>query len=127
MRYILDTHVALWFFNEPEKLSKTALNIVRNQTIEKRVSIASAWELAIKIGIGKLMFEGGVSEFFRIVEKNGFGLLAITAEHVKRLETLPLHHRDPFDRIIIASAMTEKMSLISEDENIPLYEVAHTW
>ena len=77
MRYILDTHVALWFFNEPEKLSKTALNIVRNQTIEKRVSIASAWELAIKIGIGKLMFEGGVSEFFRIVEKTDLDCLQL--------------------------------------------------
>ena len=127
MKYILDTHVALWFFEKSEKLSKTALNIINSQAIEKRVSIASAWELAIKIRAGKLQFEGGMQEFFRIVEHNGFGLLAITAEHIKLLESLPLHHRDPFDRILIASAMGENMTLITTDCNIQKYEVDWIW
>ena len=124
MKYLLDTHAALWFFGGQEKLSPTALGVVRDPATEKCISIASAWELAIKIGTSKLQFEGGISEFFRVIEKNGFGLLAITAEHVRCLETLPLLHRDPFDRILIASAMTEGMSLISADEDIRLYDVA---
>ena len=127
MKYLLDTHTALWFFEEPGKLSRTALRIVRDQAVERCVSIASAWELAIKIGTDKLRFEGGMPEFFRVVEKNGFGLLAITAEHIERLESLPFHHRDPFDRILIASAMAENMSLITADGNIQKYDVPWIW
>jgi len=127
MKYLLDTHTVLWFFNEIEKLSKTTFHAILDPTSEKYVSIVSAWELAIKIGLEKIAFKGGVERFFRIVHENGFELLPITKEHVKTLETLPLLHRDPFDRILIASAMTEDMCLITADTNIHRYDVAKIW
>jgi len=127
MKYLLDTHVALWAFGDNEKLSEAAKHTILNPANEKFVSMASAWELAIKIGTGKMEFDGGVSEFFRIIRKNGFGLLSITESHVKQVETLPLLHRDPFDRILIASAMTEGMCLITADTNIHLYNVSSLW
>ena len=127
MKYLLDTHVVLWFFNDVKKLPKTTYHIILDPANEKYVSIASVWELAIKIGTGKLVFKGGVVRFFSMICKNGFGLLPIKRSHIKTLETLPLLHRDPFDRILVASAMAEGMSLITADENIPRYDIASLW
>ena len=72
-------------------------------------------------------FEGGIAEFFRMVDYNDFELLAITQEHVKQVETLPLLHKDPFDRLLVASAMTEGMGLITADANIHLYDINSLW
>ena len=127
MKYLLDTHVALWAFGDNEKLSEAAKQAILDPASKKLVSMASAWELAIKIGTGKMNFEGGVSEFFRIIRKNGFGLLAITERHVKQVESLPLLHRDSFDRILVASAIIEGMCLITADTNIHLYDVSSLW
>jgi len=127
MRYLLDTHAALWAFGNHDKLSEVAKYAILDSANEKYVSIASAWELAIKIGTGKLTFDGGVNGFFLSIDKNGFGLLPITEQHVKQVESLPLLHRDPFDRILIASAMTENMCLITADANIRLYNVNGLW
>jgi PIN domain nuclease of toxin-antitoxin system len=83
--------------------------------------------LAVKIGTGKLVFEGGIELFFQTVRESGFVLLPIRRKHIKTLETLPFLHRDPFDRILIASAMIENMGLITADTNIRLYDVASLW
>ena len=127
MKYLLDTHTVLWSFNEVGKLSKTALDVINDPASKKYVSIASAWELAIKISTGKLVFDGGTDLFYRTAREYGFGLLPIKRSHIKTLETLPLLHRDPFDRILVASAMAEEMSLITADENVPRYDVACLW
>ena len=127
MQYLLDTHIALWFFCQAEKLSKTALHSILEPANEKYVSMASAWELAIKIRTGKLVFEGGIEHFFHTIDENGFELLPIKKEHVKQLATLPLLHRDPFDRILVASAIAEGMELITTDTNIRLYDVHCLW
>ena len=127
MRNLLDTHVVVWLAVNSPKLSTTAKQVIFDSSNESFVSIASAWEVAIKVGKGNLRLDGGVSEFFNIVYQNGFELLPITEEHVKRLEILPLLHRDPFDRILIASALTEGMCLISADTNVPLYDVDSLW
>ena len=127
MQYLLDTHVVLWFFDDVAKLSETTLRIILDPANEKYVSIASAWEVAIKVGKGNLRFKRGVSSFFDEIYQNGFELLPITEKHVKRLETLPLLHRDPFDRILIASALIEGMCLISADTNVQLYDVDSLW
>jgi len=127
MKYLLDTHVALWFFNEEKRFSSVTFDIITDPANKRYVSIASVWELAIKIGTGKLAFDGGTNLFFRTIRKNGFGLLPIKRKHIKTLETLPLLHRDPFDRILVASAMAEDMSLITADENIPRYDIASLW
>jgi PIN domain nuclease of toxin-antitoxin system len=127
MQYLLDTHVILWALDDDKRLSETVSRILRDPTSEKYVSIASAWEVAIKVVKGKLRLDGGVTEFFETVHQNEVELLPITEEHVKRLETLPLLHRDPFDRILIASALTEGMCLISADTNVQLYGITGMW
>ncbi|MCL2245051.1 MAG: type II toxin-antitoxin system VapC family toxin [Treponema sp.] len=124
MKFLLDTHIVLWFFGNVKKLPDKVLGIIMNPKNEKYVSIASAWELAIKINLGKLTFEGGVSNFFSVVEENGFKLLYIKEEHIKQLETLPVFHRDPFDRILIASAICERIKLVTTDDDVMRYGIS---
>jgi PIN domain nuclease of toxin-antitoxin system len=123
MKLLLDTHIVLWFLDDVEKLSETALAAILEPENEKYISIVSAWELAIKINLGKLTFEGGIAHFFTVVEENGFELLPVKKDYIKLLETLPLFHRDPFDRLLIASVMSEGMKLISSDANIRRYNI----
>jgi PIN domain nuclease of toxin-antitoxin system len=87
--------------------------------------MASAWEIAIKISIGKLDFAGGVSGFLETIRDNDISLIAISPEHLRSVETLPFHHRDPFDRLLVATAIVEGMILITADENILKYDVSH--
>jgi len=127
MKYLLDTHTVLWFFDAPEKLSETTFHSILDPANKKYVSIASVWELAIKMGVGKFVFDGGTERFINNIRENGFGLLSIKVKHVRQVETLPLLHRDPFDRVLVASAMTEGMRLITADANIRLYDVHCLW
>jgi PIN domain nuclease of toxin-antitoxin system len=127
MDYILDTHTVLWLAGNAPQLSDNAKQKIFDQTSKKFVSIASAWEIAIKSSIGKLVLDGGVTEFFRMVSENGFVLLPIGKEHLKATQILPFFHRDPFDRLLIATAISEGMGLVSADENIHLYDVNWIW
>ena len=127
MKYLLDTHVALWAFGKRARLSEAAEHAILDPANKKHVSIASAWELAIKIRSGKLVFEGGIELFFDTIDDNGFELLPITKKHVKQVETLPLLHKDPFDRLLVASAIVGDMCLITADADIHLYDVHSLW
>jgi len=125
--YLLDTHAAIWFFNGDNTLSETARRVILDPANSKYLCIASAWELAIKIGIGKLEFSGKVAGFLRLADTNGFIIIPITTAHLTTLETLPLIHRDPFDRLLVATAISEQMTLISADKNIAQYKVPIVW
>ena len=125
--YLIDTHTALWYFKGDEKLSKTAYEIIYNSSNPIFLSIASAWELTIKIGLGKLKFTGKSADFFRLAEDDDITILPIKPSHLTALETLPMIHRDPFDRLLIATALAEEMTLITVDENIQQYEVSQIW
>jgi len=125
--YLLDTRAAIWFFNGDEELSKTANDIIRDLSNDVYISISSAWEVAIKIGIGKLDFAGKAAGFIRLAEKNKITLIPITTPHLTILETLPPIHSDPFDRMLVATAVCEQMTLISADANIARYDVSHIW
>jgi len=127
MKLLLDTHIVLWFFGNTEKLSKETLRAIIEPLNEKFISIASAWELTIKISLGKLTFEGGINNFFTMINENGFELLPVKEDHIKRLETLPFLHHDPFDRLLIASAMADGMILVSADTNIKQYKISSLW
>ena len=127
MRYLLGTHVILWALDDDKRLSETAVSILRDPASEKCVSIASAWEVAIKVGKGSLRLKRGVSRFFEAIRQNKVELLPITEDQVKCLETLPFIHRDPFDRLLIATALEENLMLITADENIHKYDVSWTW
>jgi len=127
MKLLLDTHVVLWFFGDVEKLSASAYKAIMSPENENYISIASAWEIAIKISLNKLSFEGGAVNFLAKVEENGFTILPIKGEYVKLVEKLPFFHRDPFDRMLVASAIAERMCLVSGDASIQKYDATIIW
>lgn len=116
MRVLLDTHTFLWFIEADNLLSKSARTIIEDSATEVYLSIASAWEMAIKISIGKLALRGPIEEVIaRQQRDNDITLLDITVGHIARLTALPIHHRDPFDRLLIAQAMAENVPILSVD------------
>jgi len=128
MRYLLDTHTFLWYFWDSKDLSEYASEIIENNTVEKYVSIASLWEFSIKYSMGKLTFDGGLTQLWEMLLQNGFIILPITRSQLETLiAELPLHHRDPFDRLIIATAKAEDMTIVTIDENIHKYDVPWVW
>jgi len=126
-RYLLDTHTAIWYFNGDNALSKTAKEIILELSNQIHMSIISAWELAIKTSLGKLEFKGKVTRFVYLAETYGFTILPIKSTHLTALETLPMVHRDPFDRLLVATAIDEQLSIISADKNIAQYDVPLIW
>jgi PIN domain nuclease of toxin-antitoxin system len=126
-RYLLDTHTAIWYFSGDNALSETAKKIILPLSNQIYLSIISAWEIAIKHNIGKLDIEGNTTDYINDAESNGFIFLPIKPSHLAVYESLPLIHRDPFDRLLIATAIDEQMSIISADKNIALYDVPLIW
>ena len=127
MKYLLDTHVVIWVAENNPSLTDKVKTIILDKNIEKYVSIVSAWEVAIKLGSNKLDIDGGLLEFFRMIDDNGFFTLSIEREHLQLIPDLPGYHKDPFDRLLIATAITENMTLITIDENIHKYNAACLW
>ena len=127
MEYILDTHVLLWSMFEPAKLSKSTQKILLDKNAQRAISISSIWEIAIKNRIGKLPLPNGIADVFSAIETRGYGILDIDQKHIEIFNTLPLLHRDPFDGIIIATALLEKMTIVTADENIQKYDVSWIW
>lgn len=128
MRYLLDTHTFLWWNKQSTKLSVTVLNLFQDRSNTLLLSLASVWEIQIKIQLGKLSLPAPLVE---IIEKqqqaNQIELLPITLPHILALEHLPQHHRDPFDRLLIAQARVEGMSIISDDALFSQYPVQLIW
>ncbi|MDR3164571.1 MAG: type II toxin-antitoxin system VapC family toxin [Synergistaceae bacterium] len=122
MNYLLDTHTVLWFAENSPKLSVVAKETILRQDGMNFVSIVSAWELAIKISLGKIRIDGGVEEFFNIVDRNGFLFLPIKREHIQQAETLPFEHRDPFDRILICAAIREVLTVITHIRQLRFFK-----
>jgi len=127
MKYLLDTHIVLWAAENYPALTERAKEIILDKSTEKYVSIASAWEVAIKLGTKKLSLDGGLPEFFRIIDNNGFDTLSIERDYLRYIPNLPDFHRDPFDRMLIATALSEDMTIITADENIHRYNVSWLW
>lgn len=125
--YLLDTHVVLWLAASPKQLSEPAKEVLLNRNARLFVSIASAWEVAIKISLGKLELAGGVDGFFQICTTNGIQILPIKQSHLAMVQDMPFIHRDPFDRILLATAQTEGLTLLSADSQIHRYNVAWVW
>ena len=127
MRYLLDTHTFLWYFADSNSLSETAANIMEDEYLQKYVSMASLWEFSIKLSMGKLQFEGGLSQLLNIMTQNGFVIWPITQSHLMGIINLPFIHRDPFDRLIVATAKMDGMTIVTVDENIYKYGVSCVW
>ncbi len=127
MKYLLDTHVALWLFEGNEKLPQKMRDIIFNVENDIYVSIISVWEVAIKVSLGKLDFDGGSKVFLTSVKTYSMDSLGIKDEYITTVEQLPYIHRDPFDRLLISIALTENLIIITADENIQRYNVDWVW
>ena len=126
-RYLLDTHVVLWMATEPSKLSNKVLDILLSNA-PKSVSIASVWEVAIKLSRGGLDFKGGIDEFYKITDLNNLTVLQLKKPFFNVIESLDFNiHKDPFDRMIIATAIAQDMTIVTIDTNIQKYDVSWIW
>ena len=127
MKLLLDTHAFLWFLLDDERLSTPAKAAIE-QTEILFLSPASHWEIAIKIALGKYALPEPFAEFMaRELAGNDMTILPIEISHTAQLTTLPFHHRDPFDRLIIAQALTEGLPLVSIDSQFDAYGVKRVW
>ena len=128
MKYLLDTHAFLWFVSEDNRLSSKAQSIIKNSRNDIYFSAVSAWEMSIKIRLGRLSIEEELEPFIiKQLSENNFSTLSITIFHSIYTSKLPEIHKDPFDRMIIAQSKVENMSLISKDKNIKKYKVPIVW
>ena len=127
MKYLLDTHAMIWFFENDKQLPEKIRSVISDGNNIIYASIASIWEIAIKIGLGKLELTLTTDMIFEQIEKDDFILLAITNEPINIIQTLPHHHRDPFDRMIIAQAQAENCTIISRDGAFEDYDVPVLW
>ena len=128
MRLLLDTHSFLWFISGSTNLSPTARTLIEDASNQPLLSVASLWEMAIKLSLGKLSlaqpFEVLIPQQMRL---NGIKLLGIEIEHTAAVSKLPFHHRDPFDRLLIAQAMVEQMPIVSADTAFDTYPIKRLW
>lgn len=127
MRYLVDTHALIWYLESNPMLSETARLTLDNNNNRCFISMASLWEMAIKVGLGRLELSTDFKKMEKLITGFHFEILAIEFEHVSVLSELPLHHNDPFDRIIIAQSSFEELTLITRDEKIRSYNIQTLW
>lgn len=129
MRLLLDTHTFIWFVTEDSQISKKARTLIEDINNELFLSVGTIWEMAIKIGLGKLDPPDESFETYMLQQlgTNSITLLNLTVAHTAKIIALPLHHRDPFDRLFIAQAIVEQMPIISKDSIFDAYNVTRLW
>ena len=127
MDLLLDTNAFLWFCEDNPKLSSTTKQYIENQNNTSFVSMASLWEIAIKLSLGKIKLKIPFEKFIELVEDNGFKILSITFEHTLNVSQLEFYHRDPFDRLIISKGIVEDIPIISADSKLDNYTVNRIW
>lgn len=128
MRVLLDTHAFLWWINEDTRMSERTTEIFSDGDNELLFSAASSWEMAIKIGLGKLRVSGEFGSYLsRCLAENAMEVLPVSFAHTVGVARLPHHHRDPFDRILVAQALIEEIPIVSADDSISRYPVETIW
>ena len=125
--FLLDTHVLLWFIEADPRLSDQARNLLTNDNLDLSISIASLWEIVIKLNIGKLKIGYTTREIYQLLNQLHVEILPIEQGDLDYYLALPLHHRDPFDRLLIAQAMNRSLVLVSADQALNPYEVEQLW
>lgn len=128
MKLLLDTHTFLWFINGSLNLNNYSRHLIEEQTNRRFLSVASLWEMSIKISIGKLTLPMSIPDL--IVEQvygNAIKLLSISPEHLEILRTLTFHHKDPFDRLIISQSIHENIPVLSRDTSFDSYSIKRLW
>jgi PIN domain nuclease of toxin-antitoxin system len=125
---LLDTHTFLWFVGNDRRLSQSAAQRISGPEARVIVSVVSLWEIVIKTGLGKMLLHQPVADLWReSIAHNEMEVLNVAAPHVLALASLPLHHRDPFDRLLIAQAISEGHQIISADTAFDAYPVDRVW
>ena len=127
VRLLLATHSFLWFVGGDPRLSVLARREITDVSNERYLSIASAWEIAIKTNLQKLRFSAPFPIFMNQIGQNAIDLLPVTLEQLNVVANLPLHHRDPFDRLLIAQALTEGLPIVSADSMFDSYPITRLW
>ncbi len=128
MTLLLDTHAFLWFCQDDPSLSPTAKALIENAAERKLLSVASCWEIAIKAGLGKLTLgEPSKAYISAALARTGFELFPISLQHATGVESLPMHHHDPFDRMLVAQAMIESIAIVSADSALDAYGIRRHW
>jgi len=126
MKVLIDTHVLLWGIQDEARVSRRVRALL--PAADVWISVASLWEIITKVQIGKLVLPAPVGDYLaQKLKMNGVSVLALNFDHVRRLEEVPLHHRDPFDRILIAQSLEEKLPLVSADPHFEKYPIQLIW
>lgn len=127
MPLLLDTHTLLWFYSGDSQLPDHIKEEIENTNNQCFLSIASVWEITIKLGTGKLELDNSLNELFQFITRNQIEILPIEFNHLLRLERLPNHHKDPFDRIIIAQSFEENLPIYTKDSFFQDYGILVRW
>jgi PIN domain nuclease of toxin-antitoxin system len=128
VRLLLDTHAFLWWVGASRELSRRARSAVGSGRNECFLSIASGWEIAIKVSLGTLKVQGALDRFLpEQLAANGFQALTIDLKHCARVAALPFHHRDPFDRLLVAQALEDGLAIVTADPVFAKYGVERVW
>ena len=128
MKFIADTHAFIWFVTDAPQLSAQAKKLFESPESERLLSMASIWEIAIKTNLGKLSFDKPLEQFLpEQIALNYIRLLDISLSHALRVATLPGHHRDPFDRMIVAQSLVENLPVLSNDDTLDAYGIKRIW
>ena len=127
MRYLLDTHAIIWLADSPSRVPQKIKDIISLPTNEIYVSSVSLWEIAIKMSIGKLSMDIFLSDLLEAVVNSGFSVLHISNEYLLTLSNLKPLHKDPFDRLLVSTALTDGLTIITIDENIRKYSALWVW
>ena len=123
MRILLDTHALLWWLSDDRRLGKVARSLIEDPANDILVSTVSFWEIVVKARIGKLDAE--IGDIIEAVDRQAFEKLDIRTEHLVELSRLAIHHRDPFDHLLIAQSISEKVTFLSEDQHVPAYAISY--
>lgn len=127
MRFLLDTHVFLWLAEDDPRLTPLSRSLFADVSHEFFLSAASVWEMAVKASIGKLSLATGLDRLVRGGIERGIRSLDVSSSHALAVEHLPFHHRDPFDRLLVAQALGEGLQLVSCDEQLDAYPIKRVW
>jgi len=127
MQFLLDTHTFIWFINGDSSLPKKIVDEIKKINNQCYISIASIWEIAIKSKLNKLSLGADFGKILDFLDQNQIEILPISFDHIMKLNELDFHHRDPFDRILIAQGISENLTILTKDQNFSFYNVKAIW
>jgi len=127
MQFLLDTHTFIWFINGDSSLPNELIDEIKNLKNQCFISIASIWEIAIKCKLNKLSLNADFDRILDFLDQNQIEILPISFDHIVKLNELDFHHRDPFDRILIAQGISEDLTILIKDQNFSFYKIKIRW